>query len=219
MKLSGSYPEGKETTRAEIPSWRKSSRLRCVAFCPRNFLWPDNHSIVVATEVPRFQARHPGSKGMAKMLFDAMVAVDVLAALPEVDPKRIGTIGHSLGAKEVLYLAAFDDRIQAAVSSEGGIGTRQSNWHDSWYLGPDILRSDFGHEHHELLALAAPRPFLLVGGESVDGARSWPFIEAALPVYRLYGQPARVGLLRHTKGHTVPPETAPRVYEWLETYL
>ena len=205
--------------RSELAFGLDLARRGCVALCPRNFLWPENRTLAIATELPRFQARHPRSKGMAKMLFDAMVAVDILAALPEVDPKRIGTIGHSLGAKEALYLAALDDRIQAAVSSEGGIGTRLSNWDDPWYLGKEILRDGFGHEHHELLALVAPRPFLLVGGESVDGARSWPFIEAVLPVYGLYGQPARVGLLRHQKGHTVPPEVAPRVYEWLQTYL
>jgi hypothetical protein len=37
-------------------------------------------------------------------------------------PDRVFAIGHSLGAKEVLYLAGFDERIRAAVSSEGGIG-------------------------------------------------------------------------------------------------
>jgi hypothetical protein len=205
--------------RSELAFALELAKRGCVALCPRNFLWPNNRAIVIATELPRFQARHPRSKGMAKMLYDAMVAVDILAALPEVDPKRIGTIGHSLGAKEALYLAALDDRVRAAVSSEGGIGTRMSNWDDPWYLGKEILRDGFGREHHELVALVAPRPFLLVGGESADGARSWPFIEAVLPVYRLYGQPARVGLLRHNKGHTIPPEVAPRVYEWLETYL
>ena len=65
---------------------------------------------------------------MAKMLLDAVVAVDLLAAMEGVNADRIGTVGHSLGAKEVLYLAAFDERIKVTVSSEGGIGTRFSNW-------------------------------------------------------------------------------------------
>ena len=45
----------------------------------------------------------------------------------------------------------------------------------------------------ELLAMAAPRPFLLLGGNSADGDRGWPFIAAALPAYELYGKPARLG--------------------------
>ena len=94
------------------------------------------------------------------MLYDSLVAVDILAALPEVDAARIGCVGHSLGAKETLYLAAFDERVKATVSSEGGIGTKFSNWDAAWYLGPSIKEPSFTHEHHELLALAAPRPVL-----------------------------------------------------------
>ena len=139
--------------------------------------------------------------------------------LAGVDPERLGSVGHSLGAKEALYLAAFDERIKATVSSEGGIGTKFSNWDAPWYLGPAINEPAFTHEHHELLALAAPRPFLLVGGESADGDRGWPFIAAAKPVYELYGQPARLGQFNHRKGHAVPPEAEQRIEEWLLTYL
>ncbi|MFH1268460.1 MAG: dienelactone hydrolase family protein, partial [Planctomycetota bacterium] len=197
----------------------KMARRGYVVFCPRCFLWSSDLSIPYMEHVQRFRARHPGSKGMAKMLFDAVVALDVLAGLPEVDPKRLGAVGHSLGAKEVLYLAALDDRVQAAVSSEGGIGTRFSNWDAPWYLGEEIRGDAFAHEHHELLALVAPRPFLLLGGDSADGDRSWPFIEAALPVYRLYGDTPRVGLFNHRTGHNVPPEAERRIDQWFDAYL
>ena len=99
--------------------------------------------------------RHPGVTGMAKMLFDAVRAVDLLASRPDVDPGRLGSIGHSLGAKEVLYLAAFDTRIRASVSSEGGIGLTYSNWDAPWYLGDAIRRPGFPLDHGQLLALAA----------------------------------------------------------------
>jgi len=197
----------------------KLAQRGCVTFCPRNFLWPDNHHIAAQEQTERFQKRHPGHKGMAKMLFDAQVAVDILASLPEVDARRLGALGHSLGGKEVLYLAAFDERVKVTVSSEGGIGTTYSNWDAPWYLGPAVRRPGFQHEHHELLALVAPRPFLLIGGDSADGDRSWPFIEAVLPVYRLYGGTPRLGLFNHHKGHAVPPEAERRLYEWFATYL
>ena len=54
------------------------------------------------------------------MLFDARRAVDILADQPDVNRDRLGVFGYSLGAKEALYLAAFDPRVRAAVSSEGG---------------------------------------------------------------------------------------------------
>jgi dienelactone hydrolase len=195
-----------------------------VVFCPRNYLWPDNTHIAAKEEVEKFQKRKPPSngmqsKGMVKMLYDALVAVDILASLPEVDDERIGAVGHSLGAKETLYLAAFDERVKVTVSSEGGIGTKFSNWDAPWYLGDSIKKPDFTHEHHELLALAAPRPFLLLGGDSADGDRGWPFIEQALKVYQLYGKPPRVGQYNHKKGHAVPPEAEQRIDEWFAAYL
>jgi dienelactone hydrolase len=197
------------------------AKAGCVCFCPRNYLWPTTSGprLNAPSEAKKFLERKPQTKGMGKMLYDALVAVDILASLPEVDPARLGTVGHSLGAKEALYLAAFDERIKAAVSSEGGIGTRFSNWDATWYLGPTIKDPSFTHEHHELLALVAPRPFLLVGGNSADGDRGWPFIAAALPVYKLHGKPARLGQFNHGKGHAVPPEAEQRIEEWLLTYL
>ena len=106
----------------------------------------------------------------------------MLAAERDVDPDRLGAIGHSLGGKEALFLAAFDDRIRAAVSSEGGIGIGYSNWDAPWYHGEDVHRPGFPLDHAQVLALVAPRSFLLVGGDSADGDRSWPYIDACLPV-------------------------------------
>jgi len=193
----------------------------CVCFCPRSFLWPTitTELLNANAEVKKLADRAPRCKGMAKMLYDALVAVDILAAQPQVDPTRLGCVGHSLGAKETLYLAAFDERMKVTVSSEGGIGTKFSNWDAPWYLGPEIKEPTFTHEHHELLALCAPRPFLLLGGNSADGDRGWPFIAAALPVYELYGQPARLGQFNHGKGHAVPPQAEQRIDQWLMTYL
>jgi hypothetical protein len=192
-----------------------------VVICPRCFLWQDAPSLIKAVEI--FRERHPKSLGMRKMLFDAQRAVDILAAQPDVDPKRIGAIGHSLGAKETLYLSAFDDRIQAAVASEGGIGLNSTNWDAPWYLGPQIHESSFSRNHHELLAMIAPRALLILGGETgpgaADGDRSWPLVAAALPLHQFYRSSPRLGLLNHGQGHSIPDEAAERMFNWLDTYL
>ncbi len=195
----------------------KLARQGFVVFCPRCFLWQNARDYREA--VVNFQNRHPGTLGMHKMLYDAQRGVDVLATLPEVDRRRIGAAGHSLGAKETLYLAAFDERITAAAASEGGIGLSFTNWDAPWYLGPSIKEPSFRLNHHELLALVAPRPFLIVAGESADGDRTWPFVQSVLPVYRLYGEPARIGLYNHRQGHTIPAEAFDRLSEWLRTYV
>lgn len=199
----------------------KLAKRGFMVFCPRCFLWQDAPSLNEAVEHHR--RRHPQSLGMAKMLYDAMRGTDVLLSLPEVDPDRIGTIGHSLGAKEVLYLTAFDERIHVGVASEGGLGFRSTNWDASWYLGEAIRDPQFPLNHHQLLALIAPRPFLILGGESgpgaADGDRSWPLITAALPAWKLYGDPIRLGLLNHHEGHSVSPRSFEAMAAWLETYL
>jgi predicted esterase len=195
------------------------ARQGYVVFCPQCFLWHDNEGRSWAQQSEHFQQSHPRSKGMAKMLFDAQRAVDVLTSLEEVDASRLGAVGHSLGAKEAFYLAAFDERIGVTVSSEGGIGINFSNWDDVWYLGKEI--HEFGHCHHEVLSLVAPRPFLLMGGDKYDGEKSRPYIEAVRPVYELYGKgmARNLALYNHRKGHSVPPEAEKKAYEWIRKYI
>ncbi len=195
------------------------ARRGFVAFCPRNFLWTYRRDGKIETAVAWLRQRHPNISGMAKMLLDAMRGVDLLAAQPDVDPGRIGAIGHSLGAKEVLYLAAFDERIRASVSSEGGIGLGFSNWDAPWYLGETIRRPGFSLDHGQVLALCAPRAFLLIGGESADGDRSWPYVAAAMPVWKLAGAADAVGLFNHRRGHTFPAAAQTHAYEWLDWFL
>lgn len=190
-----------------------------VTFCPRCYLWQYSRAGKIADAVTWLTERHPKVRGMAKMLFDARRAVDVLAAQPDVDADRLGAIGHSLGGKEVLYLAAFDDRIRATVSSEGGIGVSYSNWEAPWYLGDAIRRPGFPLDHGQVLSLVAPRAFLLVGGDSADGDRSWPYIRTALPLWRLTGAPSAVGLLNHRGGHAFPAGARVKAFEWLDWFL
>lgn len=196
-----------------------------VCIAPRNYLWAvEGRSWQQAAKDAKKDG--PYTTGMAKMLFDAMRAVDVLIERPEVDAARIGAIGHSLGGKEALYLPAFDERVVASISCEGGVGLPLSNWDADWYLGKQIKAPGFSRDNHEVMALIAPRAILIVGGESADGAQSWPYVEAALPVWRLYGDPPdgavdRVGLLRHDEKHNFPSPGPKRelAYGWLDHWL
>jgi hypothetical protein len=188
-----------------------------VVWCPRNYIntdgadWSGNAAKVIAA--------HPGWTGMARMTWDAIRAADFLESLPNVDPKRIGCLGHSLGAKQVLYGMAFDERYRAGVSSEGGIGLKFSNWDAVWYLGPKVRAADFSREHHELLAMIAPRAFLLMGGGSADGEASREFVRAVEPVYRLLGGEGKIQLMNHKLGHAYPPEARKAAEAFLEREL
>jgi dienelactone hydrolase len=203
-------------------AWQLAQRGH-VALAPRNFLWPCTDRLDAQGQAEIYLRQHPDSTGLAKMLWDAQLALNILASLPLVDRARLGTVGHSLGAKQVLYLAAFDARVRVAAASEGGIGLDFSNWDAPWYWGAAGRLGLAEHDHHQLLALVAPRAFLLIGGESADGDRSWPFVERALPVYRRLAspegaRPPRIGLLNHRQGHDPPAALLDRLVAWLETY-
>jgi len=194
------------------------ARRGFVTFCPRCFLW-ENGPGRYREAVADFHRRHPDAKGTALMLFDAQRAVDALVAEADVDPNRIGAIGHSLGGKEALFLAAFDDRVRATVSSEGGIGIGYSNWDAPWYHGQAARQPGFPLDHGMVLAGVSPRAFLLIGGDAVDGAKSWPYIEECLPVWSLTGAPKALGLFNHGQGHAFPDVAQRRAYKWLEWFL
>jgi dienelactone hydrolase len=54
-----------------------------------------------------------------KGIVNHMRGVSLLQSLSEVAPSRIAAIGHSLGGHNALFLAAFDTRVLACVSSCG----------------------------------------------------------------------------------------------------
>ncbi len=204
---------------AAIGSWL--ARAGFVVLCPRCHLWNGSVDgrLDTAGAVARLAARHPGARGMRKLLHDGIRAVDLLASLPGVDAARIVTAGHSLGAKEALYLAAFDERVGGAVASEGGIAIAFSNWTAPWYLGAEAGEAGFGLDHAGLVALSLPRGLLVLGGEAgpgaADGDRSWPTIERALEVGRLHAARPWLGLFNHRAGHSLPPAARERLVEWL----
>jgi dienelactone hydrolase len=188
-----------------------------VAWCPRNYIYADGTGM--SGNVARVKARQPDWSGMGRMVWDAIRAADFIETLPEVDRRRIGCLGHSLGGKEVLFAMAFDERYRAGVSSEGGIGLTFSNWDAPWYLGPAIREPGFDLENHQVLALVAPRPFLLLAGESADGDRSRMILDAVRPVYERLGAPGNLAWLNHRQGHAYPPAGRAAAEAFLDRHL
>ena len=56
------------------------------------------------------------------LVVNARRALDVLAARPDVDPKRLGVVGFSLGAQTAAILAGDEPRLKAVgiMSGRGG---------------------------------------------------------------------------------------------------
>ena len=157
-------------------------------------------------------ARHAarsGSTALGRSVRDVMAAVDVLQALDDVDPLRIGALGHSLGGKLVLFTSALDPRIAAAVAHEPGVGLGHSNWSAPWYLGEHAPRD---RDLDEVLGLVARRPFLLVGGGASDGAHNRDVVERAS---ERWGAGGGLDVLLHGGGHPVPAHVLAACVAWL----
>jgi dienelactone hydrolase len=166
---------------------------------------------------------------LGKMVSDARREAEYLRSLRQVDPQRLGFIGFSLGAKAAVYVAAFAPEYKATVALDPHIAVNGStNWHDRWYLdwlrpfpdiptpqhtvlsllNPDWARAGFEHDHHELMALTAPRAFLLIGGSQSedrggdsDDLESWGYVNRAREVYHLLGVSERIQYVSTNNGH------------------
>ncbi|MFT7513079.1 MAG: putative esterase [Candidatus Omnitrophota bacterium] len=161
---------------------------------------------------------HPNWTGMGKLVHDSRRAIDLLLEQPNIDRDRIVAIGHSLGGKMAFYTACLDSRIKATIANDFGIGWDFTNWKDPWYLGDQILADDFPLAHHQLLALHAPRSFLLIAGQT-DKPESWQYVHAVKPVYALYGRPHALGMYDHAAGHSPTEEAMRLAYAWLAEQL
>jgi len=168
-------------------------------------------------------------------------AANLLAGLPEVDPGRMGVVGHSYGGKWALFAAAFCDRFAAVAVSDPGVVWDEArpnvNYWEPWYLGfdadqarkPGLVTPDnprtgayrelvaAGHDLHELHALIAPRPFLVSGG-SEDPPDRWRALNHAVAVNRLLGYTHRVAMTNR-ETHDPTPESNEQLFRFFEWAL
>lgn len=171
--------------------------------------------------------------GSMKAIWNNVRAIDLLQALPEVDPERIGCIGHSLGGHNTMFTAAFDPRIKALVSSCGFTSFRKyyggnlKGWTSARYMpliagryGSDPKQVPF--DFPEVVAGFAPRAFftnspLYDDNFEVSGVRDC--IAAAEPVYERLGAKDRLKAIYPDCKHDFPPEARKAAYEWLDRWL
>ncbi len=145
-----------------------------------------------------FYAQHPQWSTVGKNIVDHLQAVDLLCQLDCVDAQRIGVIGHSFGAYNAYFLAAFDDRIKAVVSScgvnpfagnaePGHWGYRPFPYTHIPKITADLEKDRVPFEFNEIIALAAPRPMFFYAAQSDHLFPHWQSVGACLQdVHKLY---------------------------------
>ena len=169
-----------------------------------------------------------------KGIYNHSRGVDLLASLERVDHERIGAIGHSLGGHNSLFVALFDERVRAIVSScgfnsffhyyEGDL----TGWSSSKYMpriaeihGKDPARMPF--DFTEILAALAPRPVFInapVDDSNFEVTGVYKCLRAVRPVYeRVFDAGDRLVAEHPECGHDFPPDVRERAYAFLDRYL
>ena len=186
----------------------------------------------------------PGAATWQPLSYLAYVAANghtALAQRMEVDPQRIGIVGHSYGGKWAMFAACLYEKFACCVTSDPGIVWDEArpnvNYWEPWYLGrdpavtrmPGVISPErprtgayrelvgTGHDLHELHALLAPRPFLVSGGAE-DPPERWRALNHLVNVNRLLGFTNRVAMTNR-KTHDPTPESNEQLVEFFERFL
>lgn len=157
---------------------------------------------------------------------DDRIALDYLAARPEVDAGRIGATGMSMGSTRAWWLAALDERVAATVGVacltryENLINHGELRQHGVYYFVNDLLRH---FDTEGVIALIAPRPYLALTGEidagsPVDGIR---VIEREMTKhYQTLGAPDRFrNIVYPGVAHSFTPEMRAATLDWFDRWL
>ncbi|HLF08376.1 MAG TPA: alpha/beta fold hydrolase [Dehalococcoidia bacterium] len=166
---------------------------------------------------------------------EALAALAYLKTLPEVDPKRIGVLGASMGAATAIMAAAKSDDLRAVVADSpfksAGSVVAQSFEHfislPPFPYAPITLqfvawRTGITPSHLvplEVVDRISPRPLLLVHG-TADTSINY---EASQALYAQAREPKELWLIPdigHTQGaQKVPEEYAARIGAFFDRWL
>ncbi len=202
--------------------------------------------VTLAIGTPGDNAYRPDNYGAAcqplsLLAYLAANCHTALAQRPEVDPARIGVMGHSYGGKWAMFASCLYEKFACAVWSDGGVVFDEKrtsvNYQEPWYLGLDPATTRKrglvspaaprtgayreivarGHDLHELHALMAPRPFLVSGG-SEDFPARWVALNHAVAVNRFLGFSDRVAMTNRPD-HAPNAESNAAAFRFLEHFL
>ena len=159
------------------------------------------------------------------MMFDELRALDYLASRAEVDPRRLGAFGMSMGATKAWWLAALDPRVSVCLDVccltdyDELIQAHSLREHGIYYYVPSLLKQFQTAQINELIV---PRPHLSVNGRrdpltppaGVEKIRDY-----LLPLYRRYGNESDCHIALYDCAHVELPPMRQVILEWMDRYL
>jgi pimeloyl-ACP methyl ester carboxylesterase len=170
---------------------------------------------------------------IGKAIWDNQIAIDYLMTLDIVDKDNIMVMGHSEGAIDSIFLAAFDERI-SAIAISCGLSTIQGDpnpyrWsRDSWFVAIPRLREyldrgEIPFDFHEIVALVAPRPILsLSASEDIFSPHYEGVFEIskeASKIYELYNEKSNLNIYVFNGEHSLPEANKLLIYNWLKSQV
>ncbi len=164
--------------------------------------------------------------------WDGIRGIDYLLSRPEVDPQRIGCCGQSGGGTMTQFLAALDERIRAAVVSQGntenvaeGLAEPPGSVDDAEQnMVPSLER---GIDRSDLLHAFAPKPLLVTVTTHDAGTTYSPeYISGTLEAmnelhrsWRLFGADERLSIAATSVRHGYVYEMRRATYGWFNRWL
>jgi pimeloyl-ACP methyl ester carboxylesterase len=168
-----------------------------------------------------------------KGVWNHMRCVDLLQSLPEVDPERIGCIGHSLGGHNTLFLGVFDPRVKVLVSSCGFTSFPKyyagdlTGWTHPGYMpaidtvyAKDPARMPF--DFPGVLAALAPRPLFVnapLHDANFDVSGVKDCVNTARTVYSLYHAKQKLVAAYPDAEHDFPEPIRKEAYAFIDAVL
>jgi len=159
------------------------------------------------------------------MVYDGLRALDWLAARPDVDAARIGTLGMSMGSTMAWWLAALDPRIKVTVDINcltdfhTLLAKEALSLHGLYYFVPGLLNH---FTTAQINALIAPRAHLGLAGlrDDLTPVEGLDIIDRELKkVYADAGHPERWTLLRYDVAHQETPEGRQQIVAFLKRFM
>ena len=154
---------------------------------------------------------------MRKVLSDSAQGISLLRAQPQIDPERIGLLGHSYGGNTVLFHGALDERVRFACAS-GAAATYQHKMANQVGIEMAEVIPGFAarYDIQDLAACFAPRRLLVVSATEDAASQDADRIAAAAQaIYAAEGIAERFAHQRYAGGHALTPERLDAIVEWL----
>lgn len=154
---------------------------------------------------------------LAKVLHDVSVGIDLLSGRDEVDPNRIGFLGHSYGGRMAIWCAAFDKRIKASVSNCGCARYRDTLSPEAGiqteFCIPNIL--SWG-DIEDVVRLIEPNSLLIQAATDDKWSRGYQTVyDRAAPAFST----GTLQLSSFKCGHEFSAEMRENAYRFLDAHL